>query len=270
MKVQYIRNYDLFNEKNLTLALGFFDGAHLGHMKVLSKAIEVGNKTNTKTGILTFNVSVFDYINKLPILNLTSINKKIEIAKKMNFDSIYIIELTDEFIKLDRKEFLNKFLINMANIVVGFDYTFGYNRLGNIDYLKEELGNKVTVIEKLEFENEKIGTREIKEYLKNADINKANYYLDRNYEIEGYISKRNKNYSMSVSELFIPRNGEYELKLKGKDIDIHFIGKIKIKDNDNNVILKGIDVDLNNFNFIKHQIYTLEFISHKMNNDKED
>ena len=264
MKISYVNNYKTFKEKDATIALGYFDGFHIGHMELFKKALELGNKSNTEVGLITFNMSFYEYINKIEPAYLTSTNERIELAEELGFDFIYIIELTDEFLNLSYKEFIDIFLRNMKNVIVGFDYTFGKDRLGNTSILKEELGNSLTIISKIEVDSEKVGTNLIKEYLSNGLLDKANNLLSRPYKIEVMIHKKNKNYCL-ITNYYIPRNGDYVLTLIDDNSEIEFIGKIKKKQDGNEVMLKTTSSDILNKMFEKHKYYKLVFKKYMSN-----
>ncbi|MBR4236813.1 FAD synthetase family protein [bacterium] len=258
MKISYISNYRLFKEKNMTIALGYFDGFHIGHMELFKKALELGRLSNTEVGLITFNMSFFEYINKVEPSYLTSTNERIELAESLGFDAIYIIELTDEFLNLSYKEFIDIFLKDMRHVVVGFDYTFGRNKEGNITNLKEELGDSITIISKIEDNNEKVGTEKIKNYLSLGMLERVEKLLSRKYTIEVMIHKKNKNYAL-VTNNYIPRNGDYVLTLIDGNNSFDFTAKIKKKENEKETTLKTIDSNFLSKKLEKHKVYKLTF-----------
>jgi len=235
MKVVYVEKYEKFNLKDLTIALGYFDGVHIAHKKLLNKTLEISKNTNTKSAILTFNESAYDFINKNKSHHLTSFQDKVDIAMELGFDYIIQIELSESFIKLDPIKFIDIFLRNQKEVVCGFDYTFGYKGLGNTDLLKKELPN-VTIIDCEKIDNIKIGTRFIKELLQNGEIAKANNLLGRIYQINGTLSKRNKFYSLSCNNYYLIKSGLYECIIKTSSLEINKVLKLK-KDEDNNLLI---------------------------------
>ena len=261
MKVTYISNYKNFIDKDLVLALGYFDGFHLGHMELLNKALSLAKKLNKQSGILTFNMSVKDYINKDSSGYLMTVDEKINMAKDMGFDSIYIIELTDEFINLSKDEFIEIFLNNMATIVVGFDYSYGKNASGDIDYLKEKLNNKVCVIDEVTYLDNKVGSKTIKEALLSGDIRLVNSLLGREYVMEGSIHRKNKNYSFSTNN-YILKSGAYTINITDrKNIDIRIDAKLKRNPLLNEMIIKSDSESLKQIRFEKHNRFFVRIIN---------
>ena len=261
MKVSYLNNYRTFKDKDLVLALGYFDGFHIGHKKLLNEALSLSKELNKKSGILTFNMSVKDYINKLNPSYLMTVNEKIEMAKDMGFDSIYVIELTDDFINLDRDEFIDIFLKDMNKIVVGFDYSFGKNATGNIEYLKSKLNEKIVVTSEVSFNNHKVGTHYIKECLASGDLISTNKLLNREYVIEGSLFRKNKNYSF-ITNNYIPRSGLYNVVIYDKkDVNINLIVKIKNKMIEGEMLIKTDSLELRSIRLEKHNRFFIKFNS---------
>ncbi len=259
MKITYLNDFTKFKSKDLTLALGYFDGVHLGHIDVLNQAIKLAKESNTLSSVCTFNMSVYDYINNNIQTDLTSLDEKISIFESMGFDEAIIIELSKDFIKLSKDEFIDIFLKDMRNIVVGFDYSFGYLGQGNTDYLKEKLKDKVYVVECIKYLNTKVGSQRIKEYLRNGDILNANALLNRTYKIDCMISKINSNYSLISNSKLFPKNGDYLLEIKIDDKNYMFNGKIKKNKNGNNYILKTQDEEFKKHKFLKQKYYSIYF-----------
>ena len=260
MKVSYISNYSFFKDENLTLALGFFDGFHKGHMEVLKKALEVSKLSNTIPSILTFNESVYDFLNGIKPKKLLSTNDKIDLSEKLGFENIYIIDLSYEFINLSHIDFYNVFLKKQKNLVMGFDYHFGKNKEGSISYLKENFNGNLFVVDEALINNTKIGTSQIKEFLSNGDVENANLYLDRNYFINGKLYKQNKFLAFNTFDSFIPRNGEYKLLIHLDEI-VELETKIKKLDDESGFVIKSLDERLINFKIDKNKFYKIEFLS---------
>ncbi len=261
MKVSYLSNYKTFKDKDLALALGYFDGFHIGHVKLLNETLNIAHRLNVKSGILTFNMSVKDYINKNNPSYLMTVNEKIEMAKDMGFDSIYVIELTDEFINLDRDEFINIFLKDMKAIIVGFDYSFGKNALGNSLYLSSILKEKVKIVDEISYDNHKVGTHYIKECLLNGNLSLVNTLLNREYVMEGSLFRKNKNYSFNTNN-FVPKSGLYNVVIYDKkDVNLRLDIKIKNKMAEGEMLIKTDSLELRSIRLEKHNRFFIKFNS---------
>lgn len=260
MKIVNIKDYNSFIDKDLCLALGFFDGFHIGHKKILEETIRLSKELNTKSGILTFNESIYEFLSgNIYDYPLMSLSEKIDFAQDMGFDSIYIIELSNDFINLDKDVFIDKFLFNQTKLIMGSDYSFGKNGEGNTNYLKDRLKDKVIVLDIENHNDTKIGTKLIKELLSNGSIEEANQLLGRPYSISGRLYKRNKNIALSSPQKFIPKNGTYLLELCINNEKKTFVGKIKKTLEPNGIIIKSSELILNELKIDKNSKYVINF-----------
>lgn len=209
------------------IALGNFDGIHIGHRNLILSMIE-----NTKTFNLVSSVLLFGQhpkellIGKSPEL-LTSLEDKEELLEKIGLDIIYEKKFTEEFSKLSPEEFVKEILIdklNVHSVFVGFDYSFGFKASGNIDTLKK-LGHKysfkVYIIEPVYYEASILSSSKIRNHINEGNIGLANKMLYRNYKIKGQVVHGNKigrtlgfptaNIKLS-NNYSIPKIGVYETK----------------------------------------------------------
>lgn len=262
MKVSYIRNPIYFDEKGLVLALGFFDGFHLAHQKIINKCVEIAHKYGAKSAILTFDTSIMDYLNKRKHYYLSSFDDKISLANSLGVDEIFIIEVSDMFINLSREEFYEIFLKNQKALVFGYDYSFGYKAMGNPEYLKSISLVELNIVDKMELNNEKIGSMQIKEKLSLGDAETVKSELGRPYAIKGEIYERNKKHAISSGDYYLPRNGKYELKLENRDKSITFIGKVKKLEDMSGLVISSEDEQFLNEKFIKNCVYTVSFLNY--------
>ena len=172
-------------DKNLILALGYFDAVHLGHQKVLKKAVEIAKEKNATPSALIFiggkkGKDVFTLGERLRRLFSTGI--KVVIVK----------ELTLDFMQKTSVEFLEELtsLYDINSVVSGSDFTFGKNASGNVNTLENFFNKDRVYTENLELlSGEKISSTAIKNALSNGDILTANTLLGSNYFITGEVVK---------------------------------------------------------------------------------
>lgn len=184
--IKFKLNDELSCFDEISLCLGYFDGIHLGHQKLIERA----NKSNYKSAVLTF-----DFNNDVSLKNksfLTSLDDKKNILNKMNVDYLFVLFFDDNVKNLSYKDFIHKIILKMnaKELVVGKDYGFGKNAEGNVDVLKRESSlYDVIVIDELSFNSKKIGTSQIISLIKNGDIKTANELLGYYYKITGIVEK---------------------------------------------------------------------------------
>ena len=176
-------------KENLSISLGTFDGFHEGHAFLARTARYESSYLNA---ILLFSISPTCVLNKLDTPYLTSLEQKIRQAKINRYEAAYIIEANEEFFSLTHKQFEKLlFDIGVKEVFVGEDYRYGKDATGNTDTLIEA-GFKVHVIPLLIKEGIKISSSNIRRYLLDGDIEKANSNLGYPYEIEGKVIEGNK------------------------------------------------------------------------------
>ncbi len=180
------------SDKKVILALGFFDSLHLGHKKVISKTVELAKENNAKSVVFTFKGDLRSFINnkeeELCFLN----HERENLIKSLGADEVFFAPVTKEFLSLSGNEFLdfiNK-QFDISGYVLGGDFTFGQNALNNVNdiILYAKRNNQfIKVIDILFFNGRKISSTDIKEYLKNGEIEKANALLSFPFFVSGKV-----------------------------------------------------------------------------------
>ncbi len=174
------------------IALGNFDGVHRGHIELIKKAIEDAKKLNIKSSLLLFNEHT-DNLVKVGKKEIITTNKtKFEILENLGVDIIYLINFTKEFMAYSPIMFLKDFLaynLKIRGVVVGYDYTYGYKKSGNVDFLNKnkELFKSIHVIEQVSYEGEKISSSRIRSLIEEGKVKEANNLLSRPYKLIGRI-----------------------------------------------------------------------------------
>ena len=166
------------------LCLGFYDGLHLGHQKLIKKA----RKEGYKLGILSFNQSpAFVLGNKLVDNCITSIADKADIFEELGVDYLYLLDFNRNCVNATKDEFIDKVLlpINPYQICCGPDYHFGARAEGDVNYLKLYFNVKVNDFENLN--NLKISSRTIVSLIESGEMEQVAEMLGRPYRISGTV-----------------------------------------------------------------------------------
>ncbi|MEZ0535804.1 bifunctional riboflavin kinase/FAD synthetase [Caldicellulosiruptoraceae bacterium PP1] len=182
---------DLISPKeDISVAIGFFDGLHIGHMALINKLKE---KKGCKA-IFTFKNHP-DELIKGHIDYILTEKERLELFSENNIDIVFFIDFTQELMKMTPQQFIDEILIKklrVKNVIVGYDFTFGYRAIGNAEYLKEKLNERkidCTIIEPIYYNNQIISSTKIRDYIKSGLIEIANNMLGYNYFIAGMVKK---------------------------------------------------------------------------------
>ncbi|MGN0436706.1 MAG: bifunctional riboflavin kinase/FAD synthetase, partial [Wujia sp.] len=171
---------------NTTVALGKFQGLHLGHMLLLDKTVDIARENGLNSVVCSVDVP-YDR-------TLYNNRERCKIIEKKGIDFLVKCPFTKEFAALTPLEFVKSFLVDKLNakyVVVGSDFCFGCNRQGNVDTLKKICGEfsiNVVIIDKLSVDGEIISTSYIKKLILSGNIQGVEKFLGRYYSITGVVS----------------------------------------------------------------------------------
>ncbi len=186
---------------NSTIAIGNFDGVHIGHKAVIDKAKEISEKTKTKLGVLTFEPHPKCYFNKkYNFFRLTPFREKFKILKQTGLDFMINLKFNKTFLKTSALDFLKNNLVEklrVSNVVTGFDFVFGNNQIGNVNFMKKFVDetrsfNFFMVPEVKMKSHEDVSSSSIRTLIRHGKIKEANSLLTRNWQISGRVTKGEK------------------------------------------------------------------------------
>lgn len=181
-------------DEGVVLVLGFFDGVHLGHQKVIQTGKKIAAEKNLKLALMTFNQHpsiVFQKIDPEKMQYLTSISQKEQLMEKSGVDYLYEVEFTSAFAALSPEDFVNQYMVglNAEYVVAGFDYTYGKREIANMDLLAGYANNRfeVVTVPKESLDHEKISSTRIRAALQNGEMEEATELLGYVYEFSGIV-----------------------------------------------------------------------------------
>ncbi|CCQ93059.1 Riboflavin biosynthesis protein RibF [[Clostridium] ultunense Esp] len=197
MEIIDLNNYEE-SRYETGVALGNFDGIHIGHQHLIKDNIDKAKERNLKSSVLLFKnhtKTILDKEGKSKLEIITPYNQKLEILDRLGVDLIYTINFDKNLMKLSPEEFVRSILIDRLNaklVTVGFDYRFGHKAAGDSEYLihlgKEE-GFQVNIIEPIYVNEEVVSSTLIRNLIKSGSIEKANNLIGRYYSIVGQVVK---------------------------------------------------------------------------------
>lgn len=204
-----------FEEKNnLVIALGFFDGVHIAHQKVISKAVDFAKKNKLKSAVITFKKSPAVYFKNTEIKSITSLSDRLKLIENMGIDYAFVIDF-EKIAKFDAYDYVKNVIVKYFTpkaIVTGFNHTFGLNKAGNNELLKtleNEFGFKYFEIGQETLNGNIVSSTLIKKYLSEGDVLSANKMLGRKFSIENKVEKGEqlgRTFGFKTANLIYPKN----------------------------------------------------------------
>ena len=176
------------------LTIGNFDGVHQGHLTLFNKVKERAKAISGQSVVITFEphpIKVMSPGNGPPLITPTL--QKLKLINATGIDVILCLPFTKEFASMSPEAFVKDLLVDrigIKEIVVGYDYSFGYKRTGNIDLLKrmgKKYGFLVHVIEQIFVDSLPVSSTNIRNFVREGRLAEAKVLLGRDYEVCGKV-----------------------------------------------------------------------------------
>ena len=187
------------NHKDSVVAIGNFDGIHLGHQKVLKQAKLKSKKEKLPFGLITFKpMPVMFFNSKVKNHRINQLKQKKDQLKKLKLDFLVIIKFNKNFSLYSADYFIEKIIhakIKSKYVFVSKNFRFGRNRKGNITLLKnyeKKFEFKTIITPPLNRLNRIISSTIIRKKIQKGKIKEANKLLGRPWSIIGNVVKGDK------------------------------------------------------------------------------
>ena len=197
------------------VTVGNFDGIHLGHQEIIRYVTRQGKLHNLQSVMLSFEPTPKEYFakdNAPP--RIYSLRDKVEIAKSLQVDHFVCLRFNESLASLSATDFVKSILydaLKTRKLVVGDDFRFGYNRLGDIELLREmgdSLGFSVENKETILHANVRVSSSLVREQLAAGNFEKVNSLLGRWFEVSGRVfhgDKKGRTIGFPTANLLLNR-----------------------------------------------------------------
>jgi riboflavin kinase / FMN adenylyltransferase len=219
---------------NPVLTIGNFDGVHKGHLALFDKVKERAKAIAGQSVVMTFEPHPLKIMRPAngPQL-ITHTGQKLELIEKAGIDVIVCVSFDREFAAIPARDFVNSILvkkIGIKEIVVGYDYTFGHNREGDINLLREignDFGFVVHLVGPIEIDQTLVSSTSIRRLVQEGRLEEARVLLGRDFEVQGTVVKgRNRGgrllgfptANLNPHGELLPKTGVYAVKLLIDDV----------------------------------------------------
>lgn len=206
-------------ENVTSLAMGMFDGLHIGHMRLIDRAVKLASvekfRGHKGCGVYTFDVhpkSVF--VPEASPKFITMHDRKFSLLEERGVDFVFVQEFNVGVAAMEPDRFVKDILVDKINpkyIVVGYNYTFGRNGSGDANTLSElcrGYGIAVEVIPQVSVNGVVVSSTKVREAIVSGDVQMANMLLGRNYRI-----KARPDFGLRPTQMEADEKGRVEIAL---------------------------------------------------------
>ncbi|HEX6784286.1 MAG TPA: bifunctional riboflavin kinase/FMN adenylyltransferase, partial [Sphingomicrobium sp.] len=213
--------------RGAVVALGNFDGFHLGHQAVVGRAIQRGFHERRPAIVATFDPHPVRYFKPdVPPFRLTTLDQREALFAHAGADAMLVFEFGEELRSTTAEEFVTGLLadrIGAAGVVTGDDFTFGKMRGGNVELLRTlgaEHGIIAETVAPVLLDGTRISSGRVREALIAGDTAVATHLMSRDFAIEGVVQhgdKRGRELGYPTANLALgdyqrPRYGIYAVR----------------------------------------------------------
>jgi len=224
--MQVFRHFPKQTAQPVALAIGNFDGVHLGHQALLKRLIAIAQLQHLKSVVMTFEPHPREFFtpDQAPT-RLTSLREKLELFAEAGVEQVYVCQFNNRFAKITAEAFMQTIMrdaLNARSVLVGQDFRFGAGRKGTVaDF--EAAGFNLVNLPNVEHNGQRVSSTAVREALAKGDLVMATTLLGRPYSISGKVvhgDKLGRELGYPTANVHIrhdrpPFLGIYAVKLEG-------------------------------------------------------
>lgn len=210
--------------KGSAVALGNFDGLHIGHMELIKRVVRYAKENSLVSVVYTFHSHPNTLKKNSTFKLIMSNEQKADLLEAAGVDILYLERFDNAFMHKTPEQFVSGVLkqkLNASYIEAGFNYRFGYKGMGNADLLCELCGQQgiaCDIVPPISIGDEPVSSTGIRELICTGEVDKAAKALGRAFELSGeVISGKRLGRTMGFptanmlpsKQLIIPENGVY-------------------------------------------------------------
>lgn len=240
MKVISARGKGKKRFKNAVVAIGVFDGVHVGHRALISAAVRRARRIRGEAVVMTFMPHPVHVLHpEIDLAYITSFPLRVRLIQELGAACI-VVPFTKQFSRLTPQAFIERYLVRYVQpreVFVGDDFRFGRDQSGTWDAFRsagEAHGFKVNAVAVLKDGRRKIGSSAIRHLIREGKLGAARKLLGRNVSIMGRVVKgdgRGKRLGFPTANIHIDRElvppvGVYAVKVRVKAKMFHGMANV--------------------------------------------
>jgi riboflavin kinase / FMN adenylyltransferase len=231
------------SQPHKVMAIGDFDGVHLGHREVIRRAVTDARKLQVPAAVMTFDPHPREVLGQAKYsLSLTPLKHKLKLFEELGVDIAYIVSFDETLMRVTPEQFVGQMLLPLGldTVIVGFDFTFGHRGIGTPDSLVQlsKGAFAVEVIRPYQIDGRKVSSTAIRDALDCGDITEANKLLGRTYSIAGEVvhgDARGRTIGFPTANIqpesayVLPANGVYAIRAEHEGNSFDGVMNIGVK-----------------------------------------
>lgn len=267
MKTIYLSHPHDLNMKDCpqsVMALGFFDGVHRGHQKVILEAKKKAMELGLESSVMTFHPHPSAVLRKSieHVKYITPPKVKEEVVENLGIDRMYVVKFDTSFAGIEPQQFVDEYIIglNVKHVVAGFDFSYGRLGRGTMETLPFHARNQFTqtTIGKVAEGEVKVSSTLIRQCLNEGAVSAAGHYLGRPYMIKGQVvhgEKRGRSIGFPTANVepidayILPPTGVYAVRMKVDDKWYNGVSNIGFKPTFHDGQKEHPDIEVHLFHF---------------------
>ena len=188
---------DALGASRTAVALGMFDGVHVGHTLVLENALRQARLQQAMAVAVTFEQHPQVLLSQTPTPQLSCLSDRLQAFEQMGFDAAVVLQFTDGFRAWSADTFIQAFLVDAlhaSSVSVGYDYRFGKHRQGDGTYLRDASAQltpdqrfEVQTLDPVTVDEQIVSSTLIRKLLSTGRLAQANTLLGRPYAVQGQV-----------------------------------------------------------------------------------
>ena len=182
------------NKNRRVIALGFFDGVHLGHGALLRKTAERARELGVTPAAFTFDRSPKEFVTGVPVPLLTSAAERAEIIREYyGIGTVFVEPFDRAMMTMPWEDFITELLVKKyraVHLVAGHDFRFGYKNQGDPEKLCEKcraLGLGCDIIPKVELDGVTVSSTYIRSLVEAGEVERAARFLGHPHRMSGTV-----------------------------------------------------------------------------------
>ncbi|CAI2609118.1 Bifunctional riboflavin kinase/FMN adenylyltransferase [Apilactobacillus kunkeei] len=194
IKLHHPLSSDFYQSEKLVLAMGYFDGIHLGHQKVLEKARDIAMQKNLPLAVLTYDhkpAVVYKQLSPHDRRNIIMPDSKNEMFESLGVNKVFVVNYSFSFQNQTPQEFVDNYLVrfNVDTVVAGTDHTYGAKD-ATMDLLPNYAKDRfdVVAVDLADYQLEKISSTRIRKNLDEGHIQTVNHLMGRPFQTGGTVA----------------------------------------------------------------------------------